>query len=299
MSGLTILIPCYNEEKALVIFMPELLEFCRAQGYQLIFINDGSKDNTKKVITEAIKGHEFARLVDLKVNRGYGGAIKAGVLAANTEYVITIDGDGQHQLADVSNLYAKIQSEEADMIIGSREGQASGSFFRAVGKTLIRSFTKLIMHLPIYDLNSGMKIYRRSLAKKYLNFCSDGMPFSDSIALMFINEKHYVLEVPITIKERLAGESTINIKTAFDTVLQIIYIYIFYYPLKIFVTSGILVLVVSLLWGIPIMLQGRGVSVGTLTGILISFTMFLLGLIAQQIVMVRKDLMAFKSEGKD
>jgi glycosyltransferase involved in cell wall biosynthesis len=294
MKDLTILIPCYNEEKALVIFMPELLEFCAKEQFHLIFINDGSKDNTKKVIAEAIAGKEFASLVDLKVNRGYGGAIKSGILAAKTEYVITIDGDGQHLLSDVSNLYSKILSEEADMIIGSRKGQASASLFRAVGKNLIRSFTKLIMHLPIYDLNSGMKIYRRNLASKYLNFCSDGMPFSDSIALMFINEKNYVIEIPITIKERLAGESTINIKTAFETILQIIYIYVFYFPLKIFITSGLVILLLSIAWGLRFLLAGKGVSNGMLTGILISFTMFLLGLIAQQIVMVRKDLMLIK-----
>jgi hypothetical protein len=115
------------------------------------------------------------------------------------------------------------------------------------------------------------------------------MPFSDVITLIFISNRNLVLEEPISIKARLKGESTIGIQTAFETVKEIINIIFLFNPLKIFLPISILIFLLSIAWGIPIILKGQGVSVGAVLGILSSLIFFFLGLIAEQLTLIRKN----------
>ena len=286
---LTIIIPAYNEEASLSLFLPQVINHCEKNGYQLIVIDDGSSDNTKEVLESCSPKSEVMRVITHKVNRGYGGAIKSGIHAAHTDYVITFDADGQHLLSDVDALFSKIQATNADMIIGSRKGHKPASIFRGVGKSIIRMVAKMLMALDVHDLNSGMKIYDAGLGRKYLHFCPNSMPYSDTIALVFINFKHLVSEHPISINERTSGNSTININTAVDTIHQIIGIVLLFNPLKVFIPLSLMALIPSIVWGTPIILRGDGVSIGTMLGITLSVLILILGLIAEQISLLRKE----------
>ncbi|MBK6878939.1 MAG: hypothetical protein IPG99_21510 [Ignavibacteria bacterium] len=121
-----------------------------------------------------------------------------------------------------------------------------------------------------------------------LSLCPDTMAFSNIIALTFAAQKNLVLEHPIGVRERTSGKSTININTAFDTILEILNIVMLFNPIRIFLPIALIFFFAGLLWGIPIMIAGRGVSVGAglmmLTGVMI----FLLGLIAEQLSHIRK-----------
>ena len=96
--GLSVVVPIYNEEESLVVFLPTLVEFCKTHGYTLILVNDGSKDSTPKLVNAVANGVDVIA-VHNKLNKGYGGAIKEGIKKAKTTHLITIDGDGQHVLA--------------------------------------------------------------------------------------------------------------------------------------------------------------------------------------------------------
>jgi len=286
-KSLSVIIPAYNEEDALRIELPLVVKFCNEQGYELIVVNDGSKDATIDVCSAFEKEPCFT-LVSHKVNKGYGAAIKSGIRNAQTDLVITIDADGQHTLEDVVRLHTKLEETYADMVVGSRNGQRSASFYRGLGKKLIRMTAKFLVEVPIKDLNSGMKIYRTDLAKKYIKFCPDSMPYSDIIGLVFVHLRHRVVEEPITIKQRIAGTSTISTMTAIETVRELMNMIMLINPLKIFFTLFWIMLVVSLGWGAPFLLKGRGLSVGTLLGVLSSFIVLLNGFIAEQISRIRK-----------
>lgn len=285
-SSLTIIIPAYNEESSLASFLPSVLSFCEERKYKVIVINDGSSDGTQAVL-EKHASNTGLRILKNKLNKGYGGAIKTAVSAVDTAYCITIDADGQHDLKDVERLYTEIVSSDHDMIIGSRKNQ-SGEYYRNAGKSIIRSIAKLLMPLKIHDLNSGMKIYNADLAKKYLHLCPDSMAYSDVIALVFISQQHLVKETPITIHSRIAGTSTINTLTAFETVKQILNVVVLFNPMRIFFPLSIFFFVISLVWGLPIILLGRGVSVGAMLGIVTGIFFFFFGLIAEQLSLIRK-----------
>lgn len=288
MKDLTIIIPAYNEAESLKAFLPELLSFVQQNNLQLIVVNDGSTDATLDVLKESAAATGFKFLAH-KVNRGYGGAIKSGVRHAETKYVITIDADGQHNLNDVLKLYEKVQESDADMIVGSRMAHKDASVYRGIGKSLIRRFAKLLLPIHINDINSGMKIYNTEMAQRYIRLCPDHMAYSDIIAMVFISKRHLVLEEPINIKPRTAGESTISTLTAVETVKEILNIVILFNPMRVFFPIAVLSILAALAWGIPIALRGRGVSTGAMLGFTTGLLFFFLGLIAEQLSQIRKD----------
>ena len=288
MHKLTIIIPAYNEEESLKELLPELIAFARQQGFQLIVVNDGSSDGTLEVLKQQ-KPDEYFQFYSHKVNRGYGGAIKTGVRNAKTQYVITIDADGQHDLNDVVQLYQQIIESDADMIVGSRMAHKNASIYRGIGKWLIRSFAKLLLPIHIDDINSGMKIYSTELAQRYIRLCPDHMAYSDIIAMVFISQRHLVLEKPINIKPRTAGVSTISTLTAIETVREILNIVVLFNPTRIFLPLAIFLFAFGVLWELPILLRGAGVSVGAMLLMISGLIFFFLGLMAEQLSLIRKD----------
>src|SRR5471030_576185 len=122
MTGqLTIIIPAYNEEKNIPLVITGVIAFCEEHHYKLIIVNDGSSDNSKQAF-EQLGVHKCLTVIHHKINRGYGGALKTGVLACETEYLVTIDCDGQHEVKNVTTLLGQIIEYDADMIVGSRKG---------------------------------------------------------------------------------------------------------------------------------------------------------------------------------
>ena len=293
-SQLTVIIPAYNEAENLGTILPPLIALCKLHNWKIIIVNDGSNDNTREILNALLHPSPTGegpgvRLIHHKLNKGYGAAIKSGISACDTEYCITIDADGQHRIEDIERLFDCLRSKDADMIVGSRKGGRSASYSKGIGKIIIRLIAKILMHVPIQDLNSGMKVYRTELAKKYLHLVPDTMSYSDIITLIFINNRHLVLEEPITITPRLKGKSTIGVETAFQTVMEIINIVILFNPAKIFLPLSAIFIIAGIVVGLPILLAGHGVSTGSLLGISAGIFFFLLGLIAEQLSALRKN----------
>jgi glycosyltransferase involved in cell wall biosynthesis len=286
MKGLTVIMPAYNEQASLPAFLPEVLACCREKRWKLIIVNDGSSDATRAIL-EAHGDDEVLTVLHHKVNRGYGGAIKTGIRAAQSEYVITIDADGQHALEDVQRLYDEIVERDADMVVGSRKGPGAG-WYRELGKSLIRFVARRLMPLPIHDINSGMKIYDAALAKRYIALCPDKMAFSDIIGLVFVSQQHLVLECPVRIRERLAGESTISTMTAYETVKEILNMVVLFNPTRVFWPIALVCALAGVVWGVPIILRGRGVSVGAMLSLVTGLIFFFLGLVAEQVSLIRR-----------
>lgn len=285
-SGLTIIIPIYNEEDAIPSVLPEYIDFCHKQGWNLVLVNDGSQDASLNLISALTKDYGFVSIVSHKLNRGYGGALKSGIIASKTEYSIFVDADGQHRMEDVLRLYQRMNETDADMIVGSRKGQ-DGHWFRTLGKFIIRTIAKMLMEVPVYDINSGMKMFRTELALKHISLYPNSMAFSDIICLVFLHQRLLVLEEPITIEGRKGGASTIGVHTAISTVYEIISIVTMFNPMKIFFPIAFVTIALGSIWGIIMVLQGRGLSVGSSFLIISGMIVFLLGLVAEQISQIR------------
>ncbi len=122
-----------------------------------------------------------------------------------------------------------------------------------------------------------------------MRLCPDHMAFSDIIAMVFISQRHLVIERPINIRPRTAGESTISTLTAIETVKEILNIVILFNPMRVFFPIAFISIAVALVWGVPIVLRGRGVSTGAMLGLTTGMLFFFLGLIAEQLSQLRKN----------
>jgi glycosyltransferase involved in cell wall biosynthesis len=294
-DSLTLVVPAYNEAENLPTVLPEMLEFCRQRQWNLILVDDGSTDDTMAVLYNFV-GNQDLLILRHKVNQGYGAALKTGIRKVRTRYVVTLDADGQHKLSDLDLMWQVLLTHEADLVIGKRIPNKSQGSYRQVGKWMIRKITGLILPLHIRDLNSGLKMYRTRPLLRYLDLCPSSMAFSDVITLVFLNQGQRVIEVPVQVLERLGGTSKINTFTAFTTMLEIINIAMVIKPLRIILPTSIVCIAVGILWGIPFVLMGHGVSTGSLLAIVTGLILFIVGLLAEQLSLIRKEITRFKSD---
>lgn len=287
---LTVVIPIYNEEISLPEVLDELVPYCQSRNWMLILVDDGSVDATPQIL-DKYEDAPGVNIIHHKVNRGYGGALKTGIMKAETPMLVTLDADGQHLVSDVDKILKYALDEDADLVVGKRGKQGHSSLYRGVGKWLIRRFASLLMPIHISDLNSGFKLYRTGLARKYIRLCPDSMAFSDVITLIFIKKRALVLEHPISIKQRSAGKSTITTYTAIQTLMEIINMTMLFNPLRIFLPLAVVCIGFGFAWGIPIMLRDRGVSVGAMLAIVTGLLFFFIGLVAEQLSALRMGLL--------
>lgn len=287
-SLLTVIVPAFNEAENLEIVLPPLLQLCGVNQWKVILINDGSRDHTKRYL-DSLPPSDTLTILHHKLNKGYGAAIKSGIEVCDTEFCITLDADGQHRPEDINRLFQELIASDADMMVGSRQPGKSRNTTRKIGKSIIRLLAKMLMNVPVKDINSGMKVYRTALAKKYMHLAPDTMAYSDIITLVFISNRELVLETPIEINPRLKGESTIRVQTAFQTIMEILNMVTLFNPAKIFLPLSALFLIMGIVIEIPVLLAGHGVSIGAMLAITAAILFFLLGLVAEQLSALRKN----------
>ena len=293
-TDLTIVIPCYNEEENIPVFFPKLQDFVRQHGYQVIAVNDGSKDNTLQEL-QKFADEKYIKIISYKCNKGYGGAIKTGLRAVTSEFAITIDSDGQHRLEDVVKCHEYIIQNNADMVVGARQNNESGGY-RTLGKWVIRTFAASLLDLPVKDLNSGMKCYRISEAVDYLDLCPDTMAYSDCILLLMVNDRKLVTEIPIEIAPRTAGKSTIGTKTAIITLAEILNLAVLLRPLTTFIRPAICFLLLGFGWGIFTYIRSRTITSAAVILIMLGVLSFMLGLLCEQLSQIRRKLAKVSNE---
>jgi hypothetical protein len=114
------------------------------------------------------------------------------------------------------------------------------------------------------------------------------MAYSDVITLVFIGQRHRVVELPIRLRPRTGGHSTITARTALQTLMEILNIVVLFNPHRVFLPVALASLALGVGWGLPIVLRGNGVSVGAMLAIVTGIVFFLLGLLAEQISLIRR-----------
>lgn len=213
-NKILLIIPAYNEEKNILNVYNQVQNYNKKNktNYDVIVINDGSIDQTSKICHE-----NKIPIIDLVQNLGIGGAVQTGYkYAYNNDYDIAIqfDGDGQHDIAYVENIIKPIISKEANMVIGSRfiddtTSKFKSSFVRRIGINLISIVIKIKTKKKIHDTTSGFRACDKSLIKKFSEVYPIEYPEPISTVSVLL-DKYEVIELPVSMKERIAGKSSIS-----------------------------------------------------------------------------------------
>ena len=290
LEHLTILIPAYNESSNILNVLEELAPFVRSSGCKVIVINDGSTDDTASVVANFCGRNTGlpVKLIAHSRNRGYGAAIKSGVRATDTQYLVTIDADGQHALEDIDGLYSQFIFQEADLCIGNRQGKGSTPLRNSLKRVLLW-VVNFFLKTNFSDLNSGMKLYRTEIVKRLIPFTPNGMPFSDAIVLLHQRFRFKIIEHPIRVRDRAGGKSTINYKTGIYTIAEVMNLVINFFPFKFFLYVSVFLFVLGAIWGIPYILLGKGLTTGASFIWLTSLNLLFFGIILENTVRLRYD----------
>lgn len=229
MKKILLIIPAYNEEKSILNVVNKIYNYNKEINtkYDVVVINDGSSDNTEKILCENNINH-----IKLISNLGIGGAVQTGYkYALENDYDIAVqfDGDGQHDIRYVKDIIKPIIDNDANMVIGSRFIDKSTSKFksskaRQIGIKMISFFIKLVTSKKIYDTTSGFRAVDKELIKKFSN--SYPVEYPEPVSTTEILKKGYkVEEVAVSMNERETGISSIRMwKNCYYMINVILYI---------------------------------------------------------------------------
>ncbi|MBI2632179.1 glycosyltransferase family 2 protein [Candidatus Pacearchaeota archaeon] len=204
---LSIVIPLYNEEENVLQLFKEISYNSRAlvvQGlvtdYEIIFINDGSRDNTQKNLIEVKKiSKNKVRIIEFRKNFGQTAALKAGFVESKGDIIITMDGDLQNDPADMKNIIKKLD-EGYDVVSGWRWQRHDPAKKLLVSRIMNRIRRKLIGD-KLHDYGCSLKIYRRDCIKDLQLF---GELHRYITAYLFI-KGYKIAEIKVNHRPRKAG----------------------------------------------------------------------------------------------
>jgi len=194
---LSIIVPTYNEEKRIHLFLPKLLEFSRnnLKDYEILLVNDGSTDKTIEVLKELIKKDKKTKIISYEKNQGKGYAIREGVFSALGNKVMFIDADGSIMPDQIPNLVKEL--EDYDCVVGNRKDKNSKvttSRYRAFTQILFNSIVRALFWTGIDDNLCGFKGFKKETARELFKEMHDYGWVFDVELFYKIKKKGYSLK---------------------------------------------------------------------------------------------------------
>jgi glycosyltransferase involved in cell wall biosynthesis len=276
-----VVIPAFNEEAGIGLLLDALKAGLSDRVADLVVVDDGSTDRTSDMCKAA-----GIRVIRHASNRGYGASLKTGIRAATSDFVLTMDADGQHRIEDALALIALAELEQPDLVIGQRTELMHSPLWRMPGKWLLTWMAQYLTKRRIPDLNSGLRVVRREVALRYLHLCPQGFSFSTTITMALISRGHQVLYQPIEVQQR-SGKSTVRVSTGIETIILVLRLAALFNPLRIFLPLSAAFILGGVLWGLPYALMREGVTVGAMMSIVTGVLVFGLGLLCDQVSQLR------------
>ena len=281
-QGLSIIVPVYNEADGILPFLKKLEEIIHTLPLrtEVLIIDDGSTDTTP-----ALLGEQSFTVIRHEWNRGYGAAIKTGIQHCNYEAILIIDADGTYVPEDIPKLLHHFDG--CDMAVGARTSQdAKIPISRRPAKWLIRQFTAWIVRQPIPDLNSGLRLFRKSQVEPILRLLPDGFSLTTTITVAFITSGKRVHYEEIQYNKRMGQSKFHPLSDTWNMILLILRTVVLIRPLNVFVPFSFLLAIFAFMVLIISKLMGHFMDATFIVLMMASIQMFVLGLIADLIVRI-------------
>ena len=204
---LSIVVPCYNEEQNIPLILNRFAEVIQRDDIEVILVDNGSTDDSARVIAGLMPKYPFVRTVRVEVNQGYGYGILQGLRECRGEYIGWTHADMQTDPGDILKALAIIEKEQGLVFVkGNRKGRPLFAVFCTAGMSL---FETCYLHKKLYDINAQPNIFPKVFYDGWENQPHD---FSlDLYALYMARKKGLkVVRFPVLFPERVYGESKWN-----------------------------------------------------------------------------------------
>jgi glycosyltransferase involved in cell wall biosynthesis len=277
-ADVSVVIPAFNEGAAIAAVVAAI----EAAGpwHEIIVVDDGSLDDTCAQAKTA-----GATVVRHPYNKGNGAAVKSGIRRATGEYVMIIDGDGQHSAGDAQRLVARLG--EYDLVIGARSAATQATHARRFGNSALNGLASYLTGRDIPDLTSGFRAARRQHLREFLHLLPNGFSTPTTTTLAFIKAGYNVTFEPTDARPRVGNS---KIKLAQDGAkffMIILKIVTLFSPLRIFVPIAAVTFVVGVAYGVWNVVVHARIPNGSVLLILFALAVFLVGLVSEQISTLR------------
>ena len=269
MEKLSIVVGVYNEEENVKPLVKAISEAMEGYNYELIYVDDGSTDNTSKEILSI--NDERITLIQLKKNFGQSSAMAAGIDHATGDYIVTIDGDLQNDPSDIPAMLKMLKDDDLDLVAGIRKKRQDGMFLRKIPSKIANFIIRLTTEVKMKDYGCTLKVYTKDTAKSLglygeLHRFIPVLAHLDGARLGQMDVKHH---------SRQYGKSKYGLGRTFKVVSDLIFmIFLKKYlqrPMHLFGNFGVLVLLAGIviniylgvlkimgqdIWGKPLLILG-------------------------------------------
>jgi dolichol-phosphate mannosyltransferase len=200
-GAISVVVPCHNEEMNVPTLVSRLLTFYGDYLHQIVLVDDNSRDNTREVIRQLAERHPLITPVYRTPPNGVGRAIADGYKAATGRYVLSMDCDFQHLLAELRDLFDDLVMTDCDVVIGSRFSRHSVllnyPFQKIAANRGFHLLARLMLWTRFRDLTNNLKLMRREVVEK-LELTQPGFAVNAETGLLPILMGYNVREVPIS-----------------------------------------------------------------------------------------------------
>jgi undecaprenyl-phosphate 4-deoxy-4-formamido-L-arabinose transferase len=292
---ISLVIPVYNEEANLSHLIERLRPVMQKMGknYEIIFVDDGSRDNTLSILKSFLIYPEL-RVVELTRNYGQHAAIFSGFSVVRGDIVITLDADLQNPPEEIPNLVRVMEEGNYD-VVGTIRKERRDSFFRTFPSRIINVITRKITKVNMSDWGCMLRAYRRNIVERMVN-CHEHSTFIPALATYFSKK---VTEIEVVHETRHAGESHYSLRKLINLQFDLVSSFSDF-PLKFIMYAGIgmalLGLSLGILLGIARIIYGAdwaAEGVFTLFAILfafVGFQFFALGVMGEYIGRIYREV---------
>jgi glycosyltransferase involved in cell wall biosynthesis len=276
----SVVIPALNEAGAIAEVVRELA--AAATWAEILVVDDGSKDETAARAAAA-----GARVLRHPYTKGNGAAVKTGIRAATGEYLLIVDGDGQHPPSDAVRLASRLG--EYDLVVGARAPGTQAGLTRRAGNAALNGLASFLTEREIPDLTSGFRAARRDCLLEFLHLLPNGFSTPTTTTMAFLRAGYNVAFEPIEARQRV-GSSKIRLSRDGPKFLLIMMrVMTIFSPLRIFLPISVLSFLTGVAYALYTILDHGKIPNGAVLLIMFAVIVFLVGLVSDQVAALRFD----------
>jgi glycosyltransferase involved in cell wall biosynthesis len=276
-------LPAKNEGPALRDLLPRLRVM--QPEAEIIVVDDGSTDDTRDICAAA-----GVQCLSSPYSMGNGAAIKRGARAASGDVLVFMDGDGQHDPADIARLLEKL-SEHFDMVVGARDWSSQAGVGRGVANTIYNWLATRMTGHVVMDLTSGYRAVRADRFREFLHLLPNGFSYPTTSTMAFFRSAYPVAYLPIKAAQRIGKSHIKPLKDGIRFLLIIFKIATLYSPLKLFVPASAVFFLLGCINYLRTFIAYGRLTNGSALLWSAAVIIFLIGLVSEQITALtyRKD----------
>ena len=274
----SVVIPAYNEAAVIGQVVGALA--AAASWREILVVDDGSVDGTAGAAQAA-----GARVIRHPYNKGNGASVKTGVRAATGEFILIIDGDGQHPASAAPRLVARLG--EYDLVVGARSGASHATNARHAGNSALNWLAGYLTGRSIPDLTSGFRAARRECLREFLHLLPNGFSTPATTTLAFLKAGYNVAFEPVEAARRVGRSKIRLLRDGAKFLLIVLKVITLFSPLRIFVPVSLAAFAVGAAYAVWTIVTQSHIANSSVLLIVFAVMVFLVGLVSEQIATLR------------